>query len=318
MPVRKNRTTFSDYFAPADRAFTDWLARNSDTLLSSGSVEQRDRSGISTDDTALSAHQRWPIAPIDDGADFDSLTIFNGAVSDSLSIARETSSRRSAPLRQLAARLHDSSQGNRRASSTLFMDGMEGDARPGGAAPPGPHPEPPREVHPPLRETSRPPECEALRSHIWSLQESRDSYINERKSVLTSAAALHKDMSRLQAQLQDKRERLRTLEYQLRMLEQLWPPSIPRTPDPGKPGPIPDIIEHAIGNEMRRQIADVRRQMQHLENHMNFKGHQAMRVSERLQQIDAKLREVEMQLIEPEREYRLKCRNLSPRQHEWR
>jgi DNA repair exonuclease SbcCD ATPase subunit len=116
-----------------------------------------------------------------------------------------------------------------------------------------------------------------------------------------------------------KKERLSALEYQLRILDQPWPPSPPpRRFNPKEPGPIPDSIDDAVVQELRRQIAQLRKEIDELQGVINRQKAAIAQAEGKVDQIEAKLREVEGQLIEPERQYRLKCGDLEPQLGVWR
>lgn len=114
-------------------------------------------------------------------------------------------------------------------------------------------------------------------------------------------------------------ERLSALEYQLRLFELPWPLSPPpKRLNPREPGPLPDIFGFGIAGEVRRQIARLRIEIAELERIISRQKERIADARRKLDAVEGKFREAERLLVEPERQYRLRCGALEPPLGEWR
>lgn len=210
-------------------------------------------------------------------------------------------------------------------SVTLGGDeGTEGPSetqrRRGRPSPPSkPQREPPREVHPPARAGEREARCQWLHGHISSLRMSRGSWISERKRHLEDRSKWQASYDSNYEFLKDRERKLAAAERQLLGLE-TSPPNTPTGKRNRKRevGPVPDIVNHAIANELRRRIAKLQKEIETVRSIMSGQADKIHEFSAKIKNVEGKLSEVEGQLIEPEREYRLKCGRLGPPPGTWR
>lgn len=212
--------------------------------------------------------------------------------------------------RSLLASANGSASGheNAAAQQTPFAAGPREDRR-----------EPPREVHPPLRPDPREARCKQLRTLISSLRISRGTYITERRQVIGELSSVRRAWSKNVSALKRLEDRLAAYEYQLRLVDQPYPPSLPKPPiKPLTPGPVPDIITQGWINEMKRQIDDLRKRIAVARDVVRQQEGRLRELEGRIAHIEAKLREADALLLEPEREYNATCGELEPPLTEWR
>lgn len=147
MYSRRSQKKFSDYFSPAERAFTDFVSRNASSLLTSANRNSRvfGRENADAQQTHFAA----------DGVpqSLSPHTLGGGA-------------------RQL------------RGGGENFEGGQAPAASPPAGRHREDRWEPPREVHPPLRPDPREERCTYLLTLIKSLHKSRETYVTERREVI--------------------------------------------------------------------------------------------------------------------------------------
>jgi hypothetical protein len=282
MYLRRSQKKFSDYFSPVERTFTDFMSRNASSLLTSANRNKR-VFGLEDADAQQTnfAGDRVPQNLLPH-------TLGGGAL-------------------QLLGGDED----------------FEGSQAP--AAPPPPRRpredrrEPPREVHPPLRPDPHEERCKDLRTLIASLRISRGTYITERRQVIGELSSVRSAWSKNVSTLKSLEDRLAAYEYQLKLVDQPYPPSLPKPPiRRPTPGPVLDIITLGWINEMKRQIDALRKRIAVLRDLIHQQEARIRELEARLSQIEAKLREADALLLEPEREYTEKCGQLEPPITEWR
>jgi flagellar biosynthesis chaperone FliJ len=287
MKILKPRKRFGDYFSPAEHAFTDFAVRNlSSTLTGTAGRNSHVYDGADSEleDTGPLAHRTFE----------DDSRLGRYAVDGEGTSARDAVWP---------------------GSGLRFLGGDE-DFGTGGADEPrqDARREPPREVHPPLRPDTRKKECETLQSLISSLRIVRSDLISQRARARARLERLHEAWLKNEARLQELKDRLSALEYQLRLVDQPYPPTLPPSPL----GPIPDIISKGAADQYRRDIRRVRHQIEALKFEIYKQKEEIRAVDQRIDLLESKLREVEGQLVDPERQYRVMCGALEPPMGEWR
>lgn len=179
--------------------------------------------------------------------------------------------------------------------------------------------EPPREVHPPLRPDPREARCKELRTLISSLRISRETYVSERREVIGELSSVRNTWSKNVSALRRLEDRLAAYEYQLRLVDQPYPPSLPKPPVRlPTPGPVPDIITQGWINEMKRQIDDLRKRIAVARDVVRLQEGRMRELEARVAHTEAKIREADALLIEPEREYNATCGRFGRPTTEWR
>jgi hypothetical protein len=186
MYSRRSQKKFSDYFSPVERAFADFVSRNASSLLTSAN---RGAFGLENAD-AQQTHFAADGVP----QRLSPHTLGGG-------------------VRQLRGGDEDFAGGQTPA-----------------VPPPARHPredrrEPPREVHPPLRPDPREERCTYLLTLIKSLHISRETYVSERRQVSGELRSLRNTWSKNVSTLRRLEDRLAAYEYQLKLVDQPYPPS---------------------------------------------------------------------------------------------
>lgn len=290
MYYRKPRVAFADYFSPAERSFTDWVSARPRSVLGSPTRAPEGEEDNPIDDLRRRFGFDARAREIDSGmgAVHNAGTIRAWGPGDVLLLGGDPEEEDNRP------RQRKQQQGV----------GPKKDVRPEG----------PRDVHPPARPDPRQAECQKLQGEISSLRVVRNNKMRELYKLRNDLDDLHRSWRRNSDALDELEQLLTDLQYQLRTFDQPFPYS----PPPNPAGVASDLAGHGGVLQLKRDIATVRRKIEAKRAMMQDQERGIEALAQQVRAKEAELREVETQLIEPERQHRLHCGPLSPWQGEWR